>query len=198
MRKSTYQPRNKNAALFEKIVLYENIWVNLLYSECDILSNLSKHALSFIYDSFYKKEENSILRFNCNKALLNLDSKGYKSTANFTGNLSGNSNDNRKDKEFKEEKKFFENLKEDIYGEYDWENKCNSFKNPKTLAAKGNAGNSYSSKYLMKENNNFNEGDSLNRSLTNNNNIRKNTYVRNKTEISDKSNICLNSAKRFF
>lgn len=198
----------QNAALFDKIVLHENISVQLIYGECDILSGLSKHAVSFVFDAFFKNGENSILRINCNKAILNLDSQGkIKSVHNSTRSLNGIFNNNNdinynKNNDFKEEKKSFENLEEDIHGEYDWENRSNSFKNRRSLIAKGNAaGGSYSSNYIMKESNNnhFNESDSLNKSINNNNNVnRKNTYVRNKAELSDKSIICLNCSKKIF
>ena len=184
-----------NSALFEKIVLHENISVRLIYGECDILSNLSKHSISFLYDSFYKIQENSILRFN-------FKDKYCKNTVSSTPENSNEIGGNKQnDKKYKEEKKFFDNLEEDIHGEYDLENRSNSLKNRKSLMAKGNAGNSYSSNYLMKENNNNNNlsdaDNSLDRSVNNNNNKKK-TYIRNKAEISDKSIICINCSKKIF
>lgn len=188
----------QNTAVFEKIILTENLSVQLIYGECDILSNLSKHSISFIYDSFYKIEENSIVRFH-------YKDKNYKNpNPNSTGNLNktNKSKNNKINKEFKEEKRLIESLEEDIRGEYDWENRSNSNKNRN----KANAPNSYSSNMLNKENNNNNFIDNLDNSLdrsVNNNNSnsnmnRRNTYVRNKAEISDKSIICLNCSKKIF
>jgi len=203
----------QNAALFEKIVMHENISVQLLYGECDIVSNLSKHALSFVYDAFLKNEENSILRFNCNKALLSMNDCKRDNKNTTAADSQRNSNLNRiASKDFiininKEEKKLFETLEEDIYGEYDAENRSNRTKDckyPKSQSDKG-GNSSYSSNFLLKENNNFNNNDaadSLNRSSINNhnynNNSKKTSYVRNKAELSDKSIICLNCSKKIF
>ncbi len=170
----------QNTLLFEKIVLQENISVQLIYGECDILNNLSNHNISFIYDTYFKKDENSILNYKYNQVPI-LDNHNNKIKFNSSRSISDiKINPNISIKINKEEGTAIENLQEDINGEYDLHNKRGSIR--KSLIDKQNIDN----KNYDFENSNKIISDS------------KKTYVKNKEELPYKSVICLSCSKKIF
>lgn len=165
-----------NIALYDKILLQESLCIRLIYGECDISSDLSKHNLSYIYDYTFKDDENSVLKF------IELKHKKIDNNVHIGANECNS--------------KIFESLQEDVEGKYDWDNRSNGEnKNRKSrgLGKLKKNNNSLSSSNLNFQNLNYNECEPLNRSS-----LMKKKFVKNKAEGFDKSTICLNCSKKIF
>ena len=63
-----------NNILLDKIILHENLSLQLIYGDCDIQNNLSRHNLNFIYDIYFKQEENSIFNLYKKNNFANIQS----------------------------------------------------------------------------------------------------------------------------
>lgn len=156
-----------NIALFDKIVIHENLCIQFMYGDCDVSSELSKHNLSYIYDYNFKLEENSIFKImNVKSAKKASDERDLSTIGNLEDDRNG--------------KNVFDNKDN---------NECkNSYKQKKIFENFGN--HSYSSNYLSKNNLNNSELESLNKII-----IHKN-FIKNKSSTPDKSIICINCSKK--